>query len=185
VCGGSVQACGSRIRHCNGGTRAVRPQSCLLCCLLHSRRRAAAAAPGNSCGRSNVMQKCDAVLQAASAVAPLIQGISSKADVSSSAGDSSSSRAALFQSIHSEVTRTFATSRAKVQLYISCIYIIHLSSVVPIGLRAYDTSPPCRRYSPVFFMPLDPVPAVTWRRHGVADGRSCCRCGCCFVVLCS
>jgi hypothetical protein len=68
------------------------------------------------------MQKFDAALQAASAVAPLIQGISSKADVSSSAGtsssssSSSSSRAALFQSIHSEVTRTFATSRAKVQL---------------------------------------------------------------------
>jgi hypothetical protein len=71
------------------------------------------------------MQKCDAALQAASAVAPLIQGISSKADVSSSAGtsssSSSSSRAALFQSIHSEVTRTFATSRAKVQL----VYCAH------------------------------------------------------------
>jgi len=70
------------------------------------------------------MQKFDAALQAASAVAPLIQGISSKADVSSSAGtssSSSSSRAALFQSIHSEVTRTFATSRAKVRL----VYCAH------------------------------------------------------------
>ena len=58
-----------------------------------------------------------ALLQAAAAVAPLIQGISLKAEMNSSAtgasSSSSSSRAAIFQSIHSDVTRAFAASRTK------------------------------------------------------------------------
>jgi uncharacterized protein YukE len=75
------------------------------------------APPPHVADSASADHQLHALLQAASAVAPLIQGISSKAEMNSSSSSSSSSggggRAAIFQSIHSDVTRAFAASRTK------------------------------------------------------------------------
>jgi hypothetical protein len=89
--------------------------------VFRSRQRAAAAAARTAAGFFHIaldLLPDFTLIQAASAVAPLIQGISTKAELCSGGGAASggsiTSRSSLYQSIHSEVTRTFAVSRAKV-----------------------------------------------------------------------